>query len=99
MGLVEYKGLLMEEEVVEQLRIRDGQDFTGRRDEETVRRKQAAIITQDSAGMQNAISKENGINGVGSNSDKAANDEEKNFISKHNKETVCDRDKEDDCMR
>lgn len=93
MGLVEYNGLLMEEDVVEQLKLRYEQDDSGRWDNVTAERKQTAISTQDSAGVQDVISKDNSVNRVGSNSDKVANDKEKNFISKNNNETVCDWDK------
>ena len=106
MGLVEYKGLLMEEDVVEQLKLRHEQDDSGRWDNEAAERKQAAEIKQTverkqtNEFMQNDVSKDSDISGIGCNSGEAANKEEMDFVSKHNKEAVCDRDdKEDDCMR
>ncbi len=106
MGLVEYKGLLMEEDVVEQLKLRHEQDDSGRWDYEAAERKQDAEIKQTVERkqtyefMQNDVSKDSDISGIGCNSGEAANKEEMDFVSKHNKEAVCDRDdKEDDCMR
>lgn len=93
MGLVEYKGLLMEEDVVEQLKLRHEQDDSGRWDNEAAEGKQTNEF------IQNDVSKDNGVSGIGCNNGETANKKEMEFVSKHNKEMVCDRDKEDDCMR
>ena len=105
MALVEYKGLLMEEDVVEQLRLRDernisdgldNEDYKGKQNAETI---QAAEIMQTNEYMQSDGSNVSDVKGAGCNSDKSVNKEEMDFVSKNNKEAVCDRDKEDDCMR
>ena len=93
MGLVEYKGLLMEEDVVEQLKLRHEQDDSGRWGNEAAERKQTNEF------MQNDVSKDNDVSGIGCNNGEAADKEETDFVGKYNKDTVCDRDKEDDCMR
>ena len=52
MGLVEYEGLLMEEEVVKQLRLRHGQGISGGQNDEAVRKKQAEEFMQDTKRTQ-----------------------------------------------
>ena len=100
MSLVEYKGLLMEEDVVEQLKLRHEQDDSGRWDNETAEIKQTVERKQTYEFMQNDVSKDSDISGIGCNNGEVANKEEMDFASKQNNETVCDRDdKEDDCMR
>lgn len=105
MALVEYKGLLMEEDVVEQLKLRHEQDDSGRWDYEAAERKQDAEIKQTVERkqtyefMQNDVSKDSDVSGIGCNNGETANKEEMDFVGKYNKETVCDRNKEDDCMR
>ena len=89
MGLVEYKGLLMDEDVVEQLKLRHEQDDSGRWDNEAAEIKQNAEIKQTVERkqtyefMQNDVSKDSDISGIGCNSGEAANKEEMDFVSKH----------------
>ena len=52
MGLVEYEGLLMEEEVVKQLRFRQGQGISGDQNDGAARNKQAAEFMQDTKRKQ-----------------------------------------------
>ena len=94
MALVEYNGLLMEEDVVEQLRLWQERDFPDSRDSKYPDRS----VETDNG--RDAINKNIGANGASYNSDRAADDVREDIVSQRDIETVCDRDhKEDERMR